>query len=51
MTIRLNIQVIRNKLIFLEYVQNIIWNVPKNPPGGNFTIQDGRQIHFVLQGQ
>ena len=40
-------QLIHNKLILSEYVQNIISNdilkVPKNPPGGNFTIKDGRQ--------
>ena len=44
-TCRLNIQQIRKKLIFSEYVQIVIINdmlkVPNNPIGGNFTIQDG----------
>ena len=41
-TCRFNIQLIRNKLILSEYVQQVILN----DIGGNFTIQDGRQKYF-----
>ena len=52
MDYKVNIQKIRNKLIFvqiiLKYYRKRHSKVQKNPIGGKFIIQDGRQNTFAI---
>ena len=54
MDYKVNIQKIRDKLIFVQSIQNYFRKrhskVQKNPIGGKMLIQDGRQNTFAICG-